>query len=70
MRHTGILPMNLNGFSNVTEVSARRNPTAAEVRFGHGAVHYKSFPVELWLKPDGTLKRWIRSVQDGLRYYR
>ena len=51
-------------------ITGHRQPTAAEVRFGHGAIHYKDFDRELWLKPDGTLKKWVVCPFDGLRYYR
>jgi len=52
-------------------LTAHRQPTQSEIRFGHGATHYKEFDIEaLWLKPDGTLKAWIKCPDDGLRYYR
>jgi hypothetical protein len=54
----------------VTTVTGHRKPTACEVRYGHGAMHYAEFPVADWLKPDGTLKCWIVGRVDGLRYYR
>lgn len=50
-------------------ITAHRNPTASEIRFGYGATHYRDFDVSEWLKPDGTLKRWIKA-DDGLRYFR
>jgi hypothetical protein len=50
-------------------IKAHRNPTASEVRFGYGATHWRDFDVSEWLKPDETLKRWIKA-DDGLRYYR
>lgn len=56
--------------ADVTEIEAHRPPTSAEIRFGEGATHYKTFPVDLWNKPDGTPKCWIVCPHDGLRYYR
>jgi len=54
----------------VMEVTRRRPPTPSEIRFGHGATHYRDFPVEAvcW---EGTRipKRWF-VADDGLRYYR
>ncbi len=55
---------------DVTEVTGHRNPTASEIRFGEGATHYATYPIADWLKRDGTLKNWIVSPYDGLRYYR
>lgn len=55
---------------DVTEVKYHRPPTTSEIRFGHGATHYRTFPVEEAVFP-GTrvLKKWI-VADDGLRYYR
>lgn len=47
-----------------------RNPTAGEIRFGHGATHYREFERDECTKPDGRLKRWFKAHDDGLRYYR
>ena len=56
--------------TDVTTVAYHRPPTAGEIRFGHGATHYRDFPIEACCKP-GTrfLKRWFKA-DDGLRYYR
>lgn len=56
-------------------LEAWRQPTPQEIRFGHGAIHYKDMPVSLWLKhcPHGgfpSLKTWVKCPHDGLRYYR
>lgn len=56
-----------NGLRSV--VTAHRNPTKAEIRFGFGCVHYRDFSIDEWLKPDGSLRKWIKA-DDGLRYYR
>jgi hypothetical protein len=50
-------------------ITAHRKPTRAETNLGYGAIHYRDFDVSEWLKPDGTLKKWI-VADDGLRYYR
>lgn len=53
------------------EVQYHRNPTKGEVRFGYGAIHYRSFPASECYKPGTTtLKRWFVSPDDKLRYYR
>lgn len=52
------------------QIDGHRKPTQAECRFGYGAIHYKTFPIEIWQKPDGSLKKWIVCKIDGLRYYR
>ena len=55
---------------DVTEAEYHRPPTPSEVKFGHGATHYRTFPIEECCKP-GTrvLKTWF-VADDGLRYYR
>lgn len=56
---------------DVQSVTYRRNPTQGELRFGHGATHYREFPVEDCCHA-GTriLKKWFTAPDDGLRYYR
>ncbi len=56
---------------DVTEVEYRRPPTRAEIAWGYGATHYRTFPVEDCCHA-GTriMKRWFRAQDDGLRYYR
>ena len=56
--------------SGADSLTGHRNPTAFEIGFGSGAIHYKDFPRKLWLKSDGSIKLWTVCPQDGLRYYR
>ena len=56
-----------NGLNDT--ITAHRSPTQSEIKYGYGAIHYRDFPVEEWLKSNGTLKTWIKA-DDGLRYYR
>lgn len=56
-----------NGMNDT--ITAHRNPIASEIKWGYGAIHYRDFDVQEWLKPNGTLKTWIKA-DDGLRYYR
>ena len=55
------------------EIVYRRNPTAAEIRFGHGATHYRTFTLddtpELF-RADGTKKSRFKALADGLFYSR
>ncbi len=51
-------------------IEYHRKPTPAEIRFGHGATHYRDFLRSWVTKADGTLKRWFKAHDDGLRYYR
>lgn len=56
---------------DVTQLTYHRNPTESEVRFGHGATHYRDFPVEDCCFPKSRVpKRWFVAADDGLRYYR
>ena len=52
------------------KVTFYRNPTPSEIRFGHGATHYKDFNFSDVVKHSGYPKKWIVCPQDGLRYYR
>lgn len=46
-----------------------RHPTPAEIKLGHGAIHWLAVNLEEVRKPDGTLKKWFIG-KDGLRYNR
>lgn len=56
---------------DVVYVTYHRPPTEGEIRFGHGATHYRDFVVSEASWP-GTriLKKWFVDPCDGLRYYR
>ena len=47
-----------------------RQPTASEVRFGEGCIHWRDFDPMKCIKPNGELKQWFKCKDDGLRYYR
>ncbi len=56
---------------DVTEATYHRKPTRGEVNFGHGARHYRTFPIkECTHKGTRILKSWFTAKDDGLRYYR
>lgn len=51
-------------------ITCWRNPTASEIKFGHGATHYRDFTTyEIGYNKSGNLKRWFKA-DDGLRYNR
>lgn len=52
-----------------TKITYHRKPTKGEIKFGHGATHYKDFDLELCVKKDGNYKTWLVCPIDGLRYY-
>lgn len=45
-----------------------RKPTASEIKFGHGATHYKTFDESMCTKKDGTIKKRLKCPIDGLIY--
>jgi hypothetical protein len=46
-----------------------RGPTKGEIRFGHGAVHYREFEPHECVNPKTNKpKKWFKSPDDGLRY--
>lgn len=55
---------------NKQEFEYHRQPTAAEIKFGYGAAHYRGFTLaETGINKIGNLKKWF-IADDGLRYYR
>lgn len=62
-------PQTLN-ISGVQEriITYSRKPTQSEIRFGHGATHYKSFYESACKKKDGTIKKRLKCPIDGLIY--
>lgn len=60
---------------NISGVQTRsyeyhRKPTQREIKFGHGATHYKSFDESVCTKKDGTIKKRLKCPYDGLIYTR
>lgn len=51
-------------------IEYHRQPTPSEIRFGYGALHYRDFEKEDYLKKDGTIKKRIKAKDDGLIYTR
>lgn len=56
--------------NDISTITAHRKPTQYEIKLGEGAIHYKDFPVELWIDKNGLSKCWIKCPEDDLRYYR
>ena len=54
--------------SDFMQIEFHRKPTAGEIKFGHGATHYRDFLVKDIKKKDGSLKYRIKA--DGLIYTR
>ncbi len=55
---------------DVTECEYHRPPTKAEIRFGEGATHYRTFTIEECCHKGTRIKKaWFVADDDGLRYY-
>ena len=52
---------------NGQEFEAHRQPTKSEIKFGHGATHYRNFKLADYLKRNGNIKKWF-IADDNLRY--
>ncbi len=61
-----ITQYNRGGF---TALEYHREPTPAEIKFGHGATHYRDFPLMECVKDNGDVKKRLKS-EDGLIYTR
>lgn len=46
-----------------------RNPTKEEIKFGHGATHYRDFDFESCFDENGFQKVKVKTNDDGLIYY-
>jgi hypothetical protein len=53
---------------NIKVVIYHRKPTEWEIKFGHGAIHYKEFEIGDCLKKDGAIKKFIKAKDDCLIY--
>lgn len=55
---------------NKTEtITYWRNPTKSEIKFGHGATHYRDFEFIKCFDANGNLKLKVRASDDKLIYY-
>ena len=52
----------------VGSITGHRPPTPGEIKFGHGATHYKDFTISQMLKKDGGFKARVKCPIDGLVY--
>ena len=53
-----------------TFITYTRKPTESEIKFGHGATHYKDFNRKQCTKPNGDIKKRLKCPIDGLIYTR
>lgn len=49
-------------------ITAHRNPTKGEIKFGYGATHYKDFPRSLWVSFKVAGKKSFSSFDDAKQY--
>lgn len=47
-----------------------RNPTKEEIKFGHGAIHYRDFNFKDCFDENDYLKKTFVAKDDKLKYYR
>lgn len=50
-------------------IEYHRPPTEGNIKFGHGATHYKDFNLIDVLNDEMQIKKWLVCPVDGLRYY-
>jgi hypothetical protein len=55
-------------FSNDDTIQYHRKPTQAEIKFGEGAIHYKSFDKFYCTDVKGNIKKRVICPIDGLTY--
>lgn len=51
-------------------VDYKRNPTEYEIRFGEGAIHYRSFPLREVVGNNGQIKKRLFAKDEGVWYSR
>jgi hypothetical protein len=49
-------------------VQCHRPPTKSEIKFGHGATHYRTFLRSEIINRKGELKKWFKTDDDKLNY--
>lgn len=58
--------------SKIKTVDYHRQPTASEIKFGYGAIHYLTIYESDARKPNGDIKKWLLNPYnklDDCRYY-
>jgi hypothetical protein len=55
---------------NSQETELHRQPTAYELKLGYGGTFWRTFKLAKCIDKKGNLKKWIKSEDDHLRYYR
>jgi hypothetical protein len=53
----------------VKEITYWRNPTKDEIKFGHGATHYRDFDIKICFDEEGFLKLKVRAIDDKHIYH-
>ncbi|MEY2829694.1 MAG: hypothetical protein RIQ33_1552 [Bacteroidota bacterium] len=46
-----------------------RKPTKGEIKFGHGATHYRDFDFDKCFDESGFIKLKVKASDDGLIYF-
>ena len=46
-----------------------RNPTKEDIKFGHGAIHFRDFGIDDCYTNEGILQLKFKPKDDGLLYY-
>lgn len=63
-------PDDLRIVTDMPKLTYHRKPTQNEIKFGHGAIHYRDFDYNEYTKKDGEIKKRIKAQNDGLIYSR
>ena len=56
-------------FKNINKITYWRRPTKDDIKFGHGAIHYRNFETNLCFDENDNLKLKVRASDDNLVYY-
>jgi len=63
--------IHISQITNITDVIEYwRKPTKTEIKFGHGAIHFREFQFKDCFDEYGYLKEKIKSTNDNLIYQR
>lgn len=54
----------------IKEITYWRKPTKEEIKFGHGAIHFRDFEIQNCINEEGYIRETLKANDDKLIYKR